>query len=74
MTQVIIHHSSFIIGAPSEQRCLPLPDTRAADPLFLAYSRSRLAEHGITFEKARSTPHLRIPLQRVAAALARTDQ
>ncbi len=68
--------SSFIphpssLGAQGEQRALPLPDSRITDPLFLAYSRTRLAELGITFEKARSTRHLRLPLERVAAALRR---
>ena len=54
-----------------EQKPLPLRDTRVTDPLFLAYSCSSLSEHGITFEKARTTPHLRLPLQRTAEAMLR---
>lgn len=52
------------------QHRLDLGDTRASDPLFLAYTVTRLAAHGIPFEKARATPHLRLPLDRVARALA----
>jgi len=53
------------------QQRLPLQDSRVTDPLFLAYSCSHLADHGITFEKARTTPHLRLPLQRTAEAMLR---
>jgi hypothetical protein len=65
--------SSFLLPPSSlgtDQRELPLADPRPADPLFLAYSATRLSSHGITFEKARTTPHLRLPLERVARVLA----
>ena len=53
-----------------EQQPLDLGDDRARDPLYAAYSQTRLAELGITFEKARIIPHLRLPLERVARAVA----
>ena len=58
---------------PPAQTALNLGDDRVHDPLFVAYSQSRLSERGITFEKARITPHLRLPLERVAKALAKKE-
>ncbi len=57
-----------------EQTQLNLGDDRVHDPLFTAYSLSHLAEYGITFEKARITPHLRLPLERVAEVLSKKER
>ncbi len=49
---------------------LALGDGSAGDPLLDAYNRTRLGEFGISFERARRIPHLKLPLTRVAQQLA----
>lgn len=63
-----IRHSPFAIEQPELPLGLP---PSAAPSLREAYSLTRLAEFGITFDHALTVPHLLLPLTRTAEAIAR---